>query len=137
MRPKKVVLCVYKNEDELSVLSYMLHINCYRVLTASTAEEAIKIFATTQVDLVLADADSGGFKIVDRLKQLASYIPMIVMGDPQTMSGHIYSADALLAKKTCSPQELLERIKVMCYRKRGPRPGVIRAIPMAQKLQTA
>jgi two-component system response regulator CpxR len=63
---------------------------------------------------------------VDRLKQTASHVPMILLGDPQRMSGDIHAADALLAKKNCSPQELLERIKVLSARKRGPRKGTIR-----------
>jgi hypothetical protein len=42
------------------------------------------------------------------------------------MSGEIHAADALLAKKHCSSQELLERIKVMSARKRGPRKGALR-----------
>ena len=42
------------------------------------------------------------------------------------------AADALLAKKNCSPQELLERIKVMSARKRGPRKGSQRQAPMLE-----
>ena len=34
--------------------------------------------------------------------------------------------DALLTKKNCTPHELLERIKVMSARKRGPRKGSVR-----------
>ena len=67
-----------------------------------------------------------GDQLVNRLKQIAGHVPMILLGDPQTMSGQIHAADALLAKKNCSPQELLERIKVMSARKRGPRKGTLR-----------
>ncbi len=42
------------------------------------------------------------------------------------MDGQIHGADALVAKKTCTPIELLERIKVMSARKRGPRKGMQR-----------
>jgi hypothetical protein len=55
---------------------------------------------------------------------------MIVLGDPQRMAGEMHSADALLAKKNCSPLELLERIKVMSARKRGPRKGSLRQAPV-------
>jgi DNA-binding response OmpR family regulator len=70
--------------------------------------------------------------LVERLKQIASHVPMILLGDPQKMSGEMHSADALLAKKNCSPQELLERIKVMSARKRGPRKGSLRVAPAAE-----
>jgi hypothetical protein len=38
----------------------------------------------------------------------------------------------LLAKKNWSPQELLERIKVMSARKRGPRKGTVRVMPVME-----
>ena len=37
-------------------------------------------------------------------------------------------ADAVMARKNCSSQELLERIKVMSARKRGPRKGAQRVM---------
>jgi hypothetical protein len=42
------------------------------------------------------------------------------------MDGQVHAADALLGKRTCSSFELLERIKVMSARKRGPRKGMPR-----------
>jgi CheY-like chemotaxis protein len=129
MRPKKVILCVDDNEQELSVLKFMLATNGYRVVSACSGQEAIGIFAGTQVDLVLADygmPQMNGDQLVGRLKQIAPHIPMILLGEPQKMGSEIHAADALLAKKNCPAQELLERIKVMSARKRGPRKGSMR-----------
>jgi CheY-like chemotaxis protein len=89
---------------------------------------------------VLADysmPQMNGSQMIDRLKALASHIPMILLGDPQRMSGEMHAADALLAKKNCCAQELLERIKVMSARKRGPRKGVQRVIAPAVELAVA
>jgi CheY-like chemotaxis protein len=132
MRPKKIILCVDDNEQDLSVLKFMLATNGYRVVSATSGQEAIGIFADIAVDLVLADfamPQMNGSQLVDRLKQIASHVPMILLGDPQRMAGEMHAADALLAKKNCSPQELLERIKVMSARKRGPRKGSVRIAP--------
>jgi two-component system, OmpR family, response regulator CpxR len=140
MRPKKVILCVDDNEQELSVMSFMLSTNGYRVVTATSGHTAISIFSGMQVDLVLADfamPQMNGHQLVNRLKQIAGHVPMILMGDPQAMSGEIHAADALLAKKNCSPQELLERIKVMSARKRGPRKGAMRHTPVVTELAEA
>jgi hypothetical protein len=52
------------------------------------------------------------------------------------MEGQIHAADALLAKKTCSPLELLECIKVRSARKRGPRKGMQR-LPQGAELAVA
>jgi CheY-like chemotaxis protein len=129
MRPKKIILCVDDNEQELSVLKFMLATNGYRVVSANNGQDAISIFAELAVDLVLSDfamPQMNGDQLVGRLKQIASHVPMILLGDPHKMGDNVHGADALLAKKNCSPQELLERIKIMSARKRGPRKGSVR-----------
>lgn len=135
MRPKKIILCVNDNEQELSVMSFMLSTNGYRVVSAKNGQEAIELFSGMLVDLVLADyamPQMNGNQLVNRLKQIASHVPMILLGDPQAMNGQIHVADALLAKKQCTTQDLLERIKVMSARKRGPRKGALRQAPVTE-----
>ena len=139
MRPKKIILCVDDNEQELSVLKFMLSTNGYRVVSASNGADAIDLFGDLAVDLVLSDyamPQMNGDQLVNRLKQLSSHVPMILLGDPQKMGDQMHGADALLHKKTCSPQELLERIKVMSARKRGPRKGAPR-LAMTPQLAVA
>jgi two-component system, OmpR family, response regulator CpxR len=130
MRPKKVILYVEDNEQELSVLRFLLEINGYKVLSASNGQEAIALFTKTpQIDLVLANTrmpQMTGHQLVERLKRIASYVPMLLLDDSQPGSGEIHAADAMMTRKNCSAQELLERIKVMSARKRGPRKGAQR-----------
>ena len=86
MCPKKVILCVDDNEQELSVLKFMLATNGYKVIAACSGQEAIGIFAGSQVDLVLADYAMplmNGNQLVGRSKQIAPHIPMILLGDPK------------------------------------------------------
>ncbi|MGB7266054.1 MAG: response regulator [Terracidiphilus sp.] len=140
MRPKKVILCVDDNEQELSVLKFLLTTNGYRVLSALSGKEAITIFASApQVDLVLSDSNMpqmNGGQLVERLKRIAGHVPMILLCDAQAMNGDFHSADAMLARKNCTSLELLERIKVMSARKRGPRKGAQR-IPQVTELAEA
>jgi two-component system, OmpR family, response regulator CpxR len=129
MRPKKIILCVDDNEQELSVLKFMLSTNGYRVVSANNGNDAIGIFSEMPVDLVLTDfsmPQMNGDQLVKRLKQISSHIPMILLGDPNKMGDSMHGADALIAKKNCPPQMLLERIKIMSARKRGPRKGSTR-----------
>lgn len=140
MRPKKVILCVDDNEQDLSVRKFMLSTNNYRVLPASNGQEAIEIFSREQVDLVLADFSMphmNGVQLIEKLKQTAAHVPMILMAESQQMSSEPHRADAVLNKKNCSPQELLERIKIMSARKRGPRKGTHRVQTTAQDLAAA
>jgi CheY-like chemotaxis protein len=119
MRPKKVILCVDDNEQELNVLKFMLATNGYRVISAESGSEAVQAFSESAIDLVLADYSMpkmSGAQLVRRLKQIAPQVPMILLGDPQRIDAK--DADAVLAKKHCSAQELLERIKAMTTRSR-------------------
>lgn len=136
MRPKKVILCVDNNEQELSVLKFTLSINAYHVLTASNGQEAIRIFgAAPQVDLVLADANMpqmSGRQLVERLKRMAGHVPMILVSDAQagasSGSAELHAADALIVRRNYSTMELLELVKRMSARKRGPRKGTQRIV---------
>lgn len=135
MRPKKIILCVDDNEQDLSVLSFTLTTNGYRVLPATTSEQAIALFGDHAVDLVVADfsmPQMDGNQLVKKLKLMAAHVPMMLLGDPQKMAGQMHVADALVGKKTCSSQELLERIKIMSARKRGPRKGMPRMQPQTE-----
>ncbi len=133
MRPKKVILCVDDNEQELSVLKFMLETNGYRVLAASNGQEAIAVFsAAPQIDLVLTDTNMpqmSGIQLAERLKRMRSHVPLLLLGDAQAAGGEIHAADAVMARKNCTSFELLERVKVMSARKRGPRKGAHRIIP--------
>lgn len=137
MRPRKVILCVDDNELDLSVLKFMLETNGFRIISAGTAGDAVYIFRTAQVDLVLANfylPDMNGDQLVTRLKKIAAHIPIILLGD---LSAYhvVHAADALLIKHSCSSSELLERIKVMSARKRGPRKKP--PTPVGQELPAA
>jgi|SRR5579863_1129177 len=129
MRPKKIILCVDDNENELSILKFTLATHGYRVVSANSGQEAIGIFADTTPDLVLSNyamRPMNGDQLVNHLKQISAHVPMILLGDPQKMGDQLHGADALLPKKTCSPHDLLERVKAMSARKRGPRKGAPR-----------
>ncbi|HVN93936.1 MAG TPA: response regulator [Terracidiphilus sp.] len=141
MRPKKVILCVDDNEQELSVLKFMLETNGYRVLPALSGQEAITAFsAAPQIDLVLADTNMpqmNGFQLAERLKRMRSHVPMLLLADAPAAGGEIHVADAVMARKNCTSFELLERVKLMSARKRGPRKGAHRVAQEAALAATA
>lgn len=130
MRPKKVILCICENELDLSVLIFTLTTNGYATAGTTSPERAVQIFADQLVDLVLTDFaldGSDGVKLIDRLKSMAAHIPMVLMvRDMKPLETRHHHADALVSKKTCSPAELLECLKLKCARKRGPRKGYVR-----------
>jgi two-component system response regulator CpxR len=126
MRPKKTILCVDDNEQSLSVRKFMLETRGYRVLTAVSSEQALELFREGGIDLVLSDLVMpymDGNELVRRLKELAPEVPAILISGSVKVFDHADHADAFLPKGACSPVEMLERIRVMLARKRGPKKG--------------
>lgn len=129
MRPKKQILVVDSSEDRASCMSFMLETNGYRVFTAKTYDEAEAMFLDLyDLDLALVgydDEESFGPALTRRFKQMKSHVPIIMLGNRDLLSNSIYAADAFLERDNLSSAELLERIKIMSARKRGPRKGYI------------
>jgi two-component system, OmpR family, response regulator CpxR len=124
MRPKKVILCVDDNEQVLSVRKFLLETRGYRIVTARCGEEAIEKFRAGGVDLVLGDLvmpQMDGNEMVRRMKEIAPEVPMILISGSVRAFERANRADAFLPKGACTPIEMLERIRVMIARKRGPR----------------
>ena len=124
MRPKKVILCVDENDQALSVRKFVLETRGYRVLTAKNAEEAIELYDSGRVDLVITDLvmpHCNGNDLIMQLKEIAPWVPAVLVSGSIKQFDPTTRADAFLPKGGCSPQELLERVRVLLVRKRGPK----------------
>lgn len=133
MRPRKVILCVDDNEQTLAVRKFLLETRGYRVITAGTAQEALGILgepATGALDLLLCDLllpDIDGGELVRRARDLRPGIPTLLVSGTITQFERGSAADAFLPKGACSPVELLERVRILVARKRGPKKAVVSA----------
>ncbi len=70
MRPKKVILYVEFDEQNLSTLSFSLETNGYRVLRAATYTEGLALFIQNAVDLVAVNLllpGKNGADLIDEL----------------------------------------------------------------------
>jgi len=124
MRPKKTILCVDDNEQTLAVRKFLLETRGYRVVTAHDGGEALEIFQQGGIDLVLSDLlmpGMDGNELVRHMKDIAPEIPMILISASVKAYDRANRADSFLPKGASSPVEMLERIRVMIARKRGPK----------------
>jgi two-component system, OmpR family, response regulator CpxR len=127
MRPKKTILCVDDNEQLLSVRTFLLETRGYRVIPALTAQHALEVVQHSlpgSLDLILCDLlmpQMDGNELVRRAKQLHPGLPaMIVSGTVNSYDRAVY-ADVFLPKGASSPAEMIERIRILVARKRGPK----------------
>ncbi len=132
MRPKKKILCVDDNEQALSVRKFVLETRGYRVFPATSAQEALEIFEReSDIDLIVSDLvmpHCNGNELVRRIKEIAPWVPAILLSGSVKHYDQNSHADAFLPKGCCSPQELLERARVLLVRKRGPRKATLAAM---------
>lgn len=141
MRPKKVILCVDSNEQTLAVRTFLLETRGYRVVAATDAQGALEHlegFEQGTVDLLISDlllTGIDGNELVRRAKSMHPMLPTLIVSGTVTNYDRALAADAFLPKGASSPAELLDRIKVLVARKRGPKKHMPRPMELVQDEQ--
>jgi len=131
MRPKKTILCVDDNEQVLSVRTFLLQTRGYRVIAVPTPQEALESIANSvsgAFDLLLCDLlmpGMDGNELVRRAKELQPSLPAMIVSGTVSSYDRAGRADVFLPKGASSPAELLERVRVLVARKRGPKKAVV------------
>jgi two-component system response regulator CpxR len=122
MSLKKTILCV-EDDQSLSIHKVMLETRGYRVVTCNTAADAVNIFRPGGVDLVLSQAnlpDAAAVDLVRHIKALSPEVPVIVLSTQMPTLHTDAPVDLLLRKGTFAPAELLEHIRILLVKRRGP-----------------
>ena len=135
MKPKKTILCVDDNEQALSIRKIMLETRGYRVIACNNSEMALQAFRRGGVDLVLTDLimpGVDGSRLIEEIKALSPQTPAVLISGRVKIYERDTLADVFLPKGMYEPVDLLEKIRLLLVRKRGPkRPVELRARPPA------
>lgn len=132
MKPKRTILCVDDNEQSLSIRKIMLETRGYRVIACTGAKEALEAFRNGSIDLVLTDLlmpEMDGGKLIDEIKSISPQTPTVLISGKVKLYDRETRADAFLPKGMYAPAELLEKIRLLLVRKRGPK----RPLPNAER----
>jgi two-component system response regulator CpxR len=124
MKPKRTILCVDDNEGSLSHRKIMLETRGYRVVSLSRGEDALERFRQGGIDLVITDMAMPGLdgpQLIAAIKSLSPQTPAILISSKVRIYDHESQADVFLAKGMYAPVDLLERIRLLLVRKRGPK----------------
>ncbi len=127
LRPKKTILCVDDNEQVLSVRTFLLETRGYRVIAARSSQQALEVVEQAlpgSLDLLLCDLimpQMDGNELVRRAKQLHPGLPAMIVSGTVNAFDRACCADVFLPKGASSPAEMIERIRVLVARKRGPK----------------
>lgn len=118
----------------------MLETRGYRVAAFTRGEEALERFRQGGVDLVITDLLTPGLDgvaLIERIKELAPEIPAILLSSKSRVYEGATRADVSLAKGMYAPAELLERVRMLLVRKRGPKRAVLRAPQTSTQVEVA
>jgi len=122
---------VSANEVNASTLRYMLQINRFVVQPCGSAAEALELLDGATFDALLCDWPLTGVeRLLDQAWTMAPDMHSLVLAGGLREKPESLVADAVLLRGGCSPAELLERIKVLTARKRGPK--AIKKPPMSE-----
>ena len=118
----------------------MLETRGYRVVAFTNAHAALEHIENAMpgsLDLLLADLllpGMDGNELVRRAKRLHPCLPTLLISGMVSNYDRAGNADAFLPKGACTPAEMLDRIRVLVTRKRGPKkqmPAVGIGVPLA------
>jgi len=138
MKPKRTILCVDDNEQSLSIRKVMLETRGYRVLACTGGQQALEHFRKGGIDLVLLDLTMPGLdggKLIEEIKGISPHTPAILLSGKATL--YDTKADVFLPKGMYAPVELLERIRVLLVRKRGPKRTQPSVVPVPTQTTAA
>ena len=109
------ILCVDDEESGLQIRKLLLESAGYRVVTARSGQEGIRLFREQKIDLVLVDYWMGGMNglaLARELKQLSSTTPIVILSAYASLPGETLGlADLWIRKGEEDPQYLLAKLK--------------------------
>src|SRR5262249_18495685 len=124
---KKTILCVDDNEQALSIRKVVLETRGYKVIACNSGRTALQAFEQGGVDLLLTDwtmPEMDGPELVERVKARSPETPAILFSGRVRVNERDPRADLFLSKGMYEPAALLERIRQLLVKKRGPKRAV-------------
>lgn len=121
MRPKKVVALTGFSEDRTALLRFVLRVHGREVRVFARPGDVIQRAKRGGVDLLLSGSDPH----VAKVKDACGWLPVILLhGLP---SAQTTRADRVYTFNDLSMIDMMEAMRMLLARKRGPRPSETRA----------
>jgi CheY-like chemotaxis protein len=102
----------------------MLETRGYRVIACNNGESGLDAFRRGAVDLVLTDLimpGMDGARLIEQTKAISPQTPAVLISGRVKIYERDTLADVFLPKGMYEPMDLLEKIRLLLVRKRGPK----------------
>lgn len=111
------ILCVDDEPSVLAMVKRLLESADFGVLTASCGREALRVFQSEHVDIVLMDYWMTGMNGIDaagKIKKLAPDVPIVFLsGYSELPSESLGIAEYWIRKGQEDPQEMIDRLRAL------------------------
>ena len=125
MRPAKRILCISTDELLISQWVTVFESKGYRILSAHGIAEALNVLEGEKtLDLVVMDVPLEGAKEVIGWARQMHPVAKILLTSKQAMDLD-HNADAWHLRSPVGMVDLLENMKVLLARRRGPKKGTV------------
>ncbi len=101
MADEPTLLCLNDEQNALFIRKVVLEKEGFRVLTATTAQDALEQMTQHQVDLVIADhllSDTTGTEVAKQMKKRWRNIPIILLSGVMDQPEDLQGVDAFVSK---------------------------------------
>jgi CheY-like chemotaxis protein len=119
--PPATILCIEDEPPQLLLRKLLLESQGYRVITAESGQEALKLFRVHAVDLVILDywmSGMNGVAVAREMKRLRPDTSIIIFSAYQPLPGEIIGiADTWLRKAETEPTDLLYEVEKLLKRR--------------------
>jgi CheY-like chemotaxis protein len=115
MARKFRILCVDDEETPLVLRKLLLQKAGYEVITAGTAEEALRIASSSEVDLVLSDylmPGTTGTELAQEFKRRNPKLPFVLISGVNDIPSDAAIADRFLSKVE-GPEKLCQELAIV------------------------
>jgi DNA-binding response OmpR family regulator len=114
---------VSTSEDRASILKFMLEIKGFAVTASLSALEALDLLTNEQYHLLLCELPLTGIEnLIDSARAIDEAMPSLALAGKLSQLPIGIHASAFIKATDYCPAYLLERVKVLTARKRGPLP---------------
>lgn len=129
MRPKKPILVYCADREMLSVIAFSLRLHPYRVTATEDSIEASLAAGDRCAPFacaVLIHAQQGDLagRLIYRILERAAQIPLLLVDRTGDLAPVRY-ADIVLYGRNTTTAHILDALRLLCERKRGPHAGRI------------
>lgn len=125
MRQKKSILLYCADRELLSTTAYALRLHPYEVTAVDGRNAAALVMASGDETacgiLIHAQQGDPAGRLIHRLLETDSHIPLLLVDRAGDLAPVRY-ADMVLYGRNTSMAHILAALRILCCRKRGPRP---------------